>query len=344
MAHMSSAFNFSSPASTPSQAHTQNDFPPPTHSHSHAPPSLGFNTPSPQSFSDAPLSPIIDALMIDTLAQDFKLEPVHRANMHTFIQIGSADGTLSKSDLATRMYLLGALYADIAERHRQQQDQGSMDLKGLFNDLKIRLEGQFELTKDQMNNIRKAANDMIYEHTRVNFVMMNVDLMRHIREHDVSMGLSNVVGNPARERVLASVLKKTCSSVRNAFRQDIRDSIIGDNKCTLAEFTYRTADKYRRGQFDENMGLGYTIHNVLLHRFGLDNIELIRKVSTPSGDNNGEESDSTPPVATKRQRTQVGRIPKGEDFWGKARWLLCAAGHSIRTHSDKYTLGRVSAI
>ena len=44
----------------------------------------------------------------------------------------------------------------------------------------------------------------------------------------------------------------------------IRDSIIGDNKCTLAEFTYRTANKYRRGQFDENMGLGYTIHNVLL--------------------------------------------------------------------------------
>jgi hypothetical protein len=38
----------------------------------------------------------------------------------------------------------------------------------------------------------------------------------------------------------------------------------------------------------------------------------------PSGDNNGEESDSTPPVATKRQRTQVGRILKGEDFWGKA--------------------------
>ena len=35
------------------------------------------------------------------------------------------------------------------------------------------------------------------------------------------MGLSNVIGNPARERVLASVLKKTCSSVRNAFRQDV---------------------------------------------------------------------------------------------------------------------------
>ena len=32
-------------------------------------------------------------------------------------------------------------------------------------------------------------------------------------------------------------------------------------------------------------------------------------------DDNGEDSDS--PTGSKRQRTQVGRIPKGEDFWGK---------------------------
>jgi hypothetical protein len=48
------------------------------------------------------------------------------------------------------MYALAALYADIAERHRLAKDQGAMDAKGLFNDLKIRLEAQFELTKEQM--------------------------------------------------------------------------------------------------------------------------------------------------------------------------------------------------
>jgi hypothetical protein len=48
------------------------------------------------------------------------------------------------------MYTLAALYADIAERHRLAKDQGAMDAKGLFNDLKIRLEAQFELTKEQM--------------------------------------------------------------------------------------------------------------------------------------------------------------------------------------------------
>jgi hypothetical protein len=67
----------------------------------------------------------------------------------TLTKIGSGDGTLSKSDLLTRIYLLATLYSDAAERRRAAQEQGITDLKGLFNDLKIRLEGRFELAKDQ---------------------------------------------------------------------------------------------------------------------------------------------------------------------------------------------------
>jgi hypothetical protein len=68
-------------------------------------------------------------------------------------QIGSADGTLSKSDLLTRVYALAAMYSEVAERRRLAQDQGAVDLKGLYNDLKIRLETQFELTKEQMVHV-----------------------------------------------------------------------------------------------------------------------------------------------------------------------------------------------
>jgi hypothetical protein len=64
--------------------------------------------------------------------------------------MGSLDGTLTKSDLLTRMYMLAALYSEAAERRRVAQEQGFSDLKGVFNDLKIRLEGRFELTKEQM--------------------------------------------------------------------------------------------------------------------------------------------------------------------------------------------------
>jgi len=81
----------------------------------------------------------------------------------------------------------------------------------------------------------------------------------------------------------------------------IRDSIIGPTACSLATFTYHTANKYRRGAFEEDLNFGYTIHNALLvswlllqvglvplpftaiesqRRFGLDNLDLIRKQST----------------------------------------------------------------
>jgi hypothetical protein len=64
--------------------------------------------------------------------------------------MGSLDGALMQSDLLTRVYMLAALYSDAAERRRAAKEQGVADIKGLFNDLKIRLEGRFELTKEQM--------------------------------------------------------------------------------------------------------------------------------------------------------------------------------------------------
>lgn len=154
-------------------------------------------------------APIIDALAVDTLAKDFELEPVQRANLQAFVKMGSFDGTLTRSDLLTRTYVLAALYSEAAERRRVAKEQGFADLKGLFNDLKVRLEGRFELTKEQMSAIRKAANDMIYQANRTTFVTMHVDLMKHIRENSNSLGLSNVFSSPSRERVLSSADRKS---------------------------------------------------------------------------------------------------------------------------------------
>ncbi|KIM71253.1 hypothetical protein PILCRDRAFT_830465, partial [Piloderma croceum F 1598] len=280
-------YNFP-PGDAPLNQQTHTPMPP-----SQSPPALGFqpqervlpynaNTPSPSSsFSGTSL---IDPLMIDNLAQDFNLEPTQRANLHAFVTIGTADGLMERSDLLTRMYLLAAIYADSADRRRIAREQGSMDMKEFFTDLKIRLEGSFTLTKEQTANIRKAANDIIYQPTRTNFTTMHLDLDKYLREQQASLGLSNVYGRPAREQVLASQLKKTCSSVRNSFRQDIRDSILGKNKLSLETFTYQTANKYRRGQFTADMDSGYAIHNAILRRFALENIDLIRKAKKEGED------------------------------------------------------------
>jgi hypothetical protein len=74
--------------------------------------------------------------------------------------MGSLDGTLGQSDMLTWLYLLAALYSDAANRRRAAQEQGVADLKGLFNDLKIRLEGKFELTKEQMVCYLQTVSEM----------------------------------------------------------------------------------------------------------------------------------------------------------------------------------------
>ena len=60
------------------------------------------------------------------------------------------DGKLSRSDMATCTYLLLAIFSDAAERRRDRQDQEALDIKGVWNDLKIRLQLTFQLTKDQL--------------------------------------------------------------------------------------------------------------------------------------------------------------------------------------------------
>jgi hypothetical protein len=54
---------------------------------------FSFNASTPQPFGGSLPSltptPIIDALAINTLAKDFELEPVQRANLHAFVKVTS---------------------------------------------------------------------------------------------------------------------------------------------------------------------------------------------------------------------------------------------------------------
>lgn len=126
----------------------------------------------------------------------------------TPFQIGAMDGTLSKSDLGTRLYTLAAIYCYISERRRAARDQDFADLKGLFTDLKIRLETSFELTSDQraspwstiapcrsscplQTNIHKLANDLIFQPQRTVFGTLNVD----VYVSDIPKGLPNMKDN-----------------------------------------------------------------------------------------------------------------------------------------------------
>lgn len=113
-------------------------------------------------------APIVSAIIIDSLANDFKLDTTQRGNLHAFVkvrsccysitqsrlklnllQLGSVHPPLSQADLLTRLYALAAFFGDVAERKRESAKNEISDLKSVIADMKIRLEETFTFTGEQ---------------------------------------------------------------------------------------------------------------------------------------------------------------------------------------------------
>ncbi|KAF9559657.1 hypothetical protein CPC08DRAFT_622312, partial [Agrocybe pediades] len=92
--------------------------------------------------------------------------------------------------------------------------------------------------------VRRVAKEMIYKATRTSFKTLAADVSNTLRGNPELYRLTNVYGQPQRETLLTSVIKKQVSAVRNVFRSDIRNSVIGKKACTLEEFTVTCSSKY----------------------------------------------------------------------------------------------------
>ncbi|KIK31784.1 hypothetical protein CY34DRAFT_102766 [Suillus luteus UH-Slu-Lm8-n1] len=89
----------------------------------------------------------LSALFVDTLANQFSFgeaEQDLRKNLHGFARLGHG---LSKTDLATRTYLLGSIFCILQEQHKIAASHQST--QNLLTDLQIRLETTFTLSPEQ---------------------------------------------------------------------------------------------------------------------------------------------------------------------------------------------------
>ncbi|KAJ6543256.1 hypothetical protein DFH09DRAFT_1322255 [Mycena vulgaris] len=282
-------------------------------------------SPSPNTTGMTPLAaPIIPPLYVDNLAKEFGLGEPDLRKLRGLVQVVTVTGgTITQSDLASRLYMTAIILSEAAERRRQEQQNAFPDLRAMMRDLKIRLGDGFALTSNQKRNIRGIAQDTIHEATRTAFFTMHVDVLSTLKATAQKLDLDNIFGVPVREKKLVSTLKKTCSSVRNAFRQDIRDSIEPGDFVTLDKFTYAMASKYKLGGGVGELSELFTVHAALLRRFAFDHPALlgIDKVVDEADD---ATSEGATPSPAKRKRTAAkkgGRIPKGQDFWNP-RWKV----------------------
>ncbi|KAJ7842058.1 hypothetical protein B0H13DRAFT_2286811 [Mycena leptocephala] len=230
-------------------------------------------------------------------------------------------------NLSTRLFHLAVFYSHANEIKRAADQNSIENLTNLMEDLRVRLDEEYTFTKEQMRNIRTQAQDTIYEAACTSFMMMHTDVLEHRIflhwkpriESPVGIKLNGVFGNPSREKALVSIVKKTCSSVRNFFRQDLHSSICEDTPSTLAQFTFASATKFKCGGPGLSLDVSFTIHNVLLRPFARENPSVTGVEEVEEDESTEDFGSSLAPAQKKRKITVTGRIPKGKinEFGGK---------------------------
>ncbi|KAJ7820145.1 hypothetical protein B0H14DRAFT_2600130 [Mycena olivaceomarginata] len=123
----------------------------------------------------------------------------------------------------------------------------------------------------------------------------------------------NIFGVPGRERNLAQLTKRQCSSVRNAWRADLINGVDPKNFVALTDFVYASALKYRSGGVGEGVPEIYTVHAVLLVRFHLPK----KRHQTAILNTTRERTPRLRKKPKKMPAKKAGKVAKGENFWGR---------------------------
>ena len=106
-----------------------------------------------------------------------------------------------------------------------------------------------------------------------------MDVEIKIRERQKELRFFNIFGNLARQRLLASTIRHTCSSLRNSYRElvsatylfhpstdtsKLRDSVIGHNTTTLDDLVINLANRFVATR--ASLGRPFVVHVAILVR------------------------------------------------------------------------------
>ncbi|THV04276.1 hypothetical protein K435DRAFT_851101 [Dendrothele bispora CBS 962.96] len=274
-------------------------------------------------------TPIISLLAIENLANGFHLNAQQTHNLHTFVKMGSVGKGLDQADMLTHLYSLSVAFD---QHNRRFEGDNNIDtLRAMLKDLNTRLEMTFTLTSEQNKNVCLITLEMLYDPLRTCYLDINNAVFDHLKKHKNEMRLTNVFDNPAREKILESAITRSCSSIRNGFRQHIRDSV-GKN-INLVTFTHQMNRIYLRpggSKLNEKLLL---LRNAILRRYIHDNPKVVwadedGKAQGPvneigNGESHSMEAVQTsnmtseePPTKKRKLKEAAGsRVPKGQDFW-----------------------------
>ncbi|KAI9428350.1 hypothetical protein H4582DRAFT_2092518 [Lactarius indigo] len=275
----------------------------------------------------------------------------YRNSLHSIPKIAVG---MPRGHMQLHIYQTALLFT-ILKECRSLADTCRTD-RAMMADLHIRLEGTFNLSQEQRMNIRLVSGEVLLDANRVRYTRMNIDVEVKLQERQKELHLFNVFGNLSWQRLLMTTIRRTCSSLRNAYREMLRDSVIGSNTQTLDDFVCNVTNRFL-ATWSGRHTLGHPIiaHIALLRRFALENPQLLDRVGedkdkdndnqTNQGDDTSRSTSSAvdgdtgvgsrpssamsigPPRGKKCKRTGTPGTPtppqqKGNDFWSMVdKWF-----------------------
>ncbi|KAH9167787.1 hypothetical protein EDB89DRAFT_2074537 [Lactarius sanguifluus] len=248
--------------------------------------------------------PPISTAFIEAVAQSMGFSATdedYRNSLHSIPKIAPG---MAKGHMQLSVYQTGLMYA-ILKECRAISEACRSD-RAIMSDVHARLEETFTFTPEQKVNIRLVSGELLLDPNRVRYTQMSVDVEIRIRERQRDLRFFHIFGNLARQRLLGTTIRRTCSSLRNAYREILRDSIFGDNTLTLDDLVINLTNRFPSSlPCQVLLGRPFIVHVALLRRFAMENPLVLDR----AGEDECQEDDKETPNTSRSGSAQ----PDGVD-------------------------------
>ncbi|KAF8260385.1 hypothetical protein EI94DRAFT_1811768 [Lactarius quietus] len=208
-------------------------------------------------------------------------------------------------------------------------------------EIQTHLDEMFTLTLEQKMNIHFVAGELLLDPNRVRYTQLSIDVEIRICEKQKELRFFNIFGNLARQRLLGSTIRCTCSSVQNAYREMLCDSVTSFHTSTLDDFVINLSNRFIATQMP--LTRPFVTHVALLRQFAMEHPQVLDRMAEEDTNNNKpaenrSRSNSTQPdgpdteeysrpssaMSTTSQHSKKHRrggqlvpptLMKGTDFW-----------------------------
>ncbi|KAI0043571.1 hypothetical protein FA95DRAFT_1609261 [Auriscalpium vulgare] len=251
----------------------------------------------------------------DRISKKLQLKSSQYGDLHHWVDIGV---DLDLGDLRLRLWQQATTYQLMNKVDDQKVEYDKFT--ALLEDVNIRLNETFKLSKDQIDVVIRQAKDQVFQPNQANHMQAHLPLEKAVMNDLKKFALDNISDNPARQKVLRANCKRQASNARNQLRNLLKDSV-ETKPCNLEKATHMIAEKMRLNGAPYDLKVDYQLYVAVLRRFVIDNLDLAgTNENTPSLEELAQEDEPLENVGKKRKQSStgsVGRVPKGEDFWSK---------------------------